>query len=152
MLIYDLSQTDILRYYRALKLVSEHDSGGKYAMIASVYTGKKHIGDAFNAYPSRRAGETYSQLYRGMGTHAELAALNRFDCINSVIYLAGVNNNSFIITSKPCPRCNNLLRNSSVKAVVYNDKELGLIKVFTKDLGILDIPKYNDPKDKYEIN
>lgn len=112
-------------------------------MVAAVYKGKRIIGTGYNAYPSRRAGETYDPAYAGIGVHAELEALSLYDVRGSTLYLAGVKQTGYEITSKPCARCNNLLINSTVKSIVYLDAEQGIVKVSVRDLILMDIPPYN---------
>lgn len=137
-----ITASDTNRYNQLLTKVAKHKSFGKFSMGASLYYRNKFVGEAYNAYPKRRAGETYNELYKGIGVHAELAAVYKYDVNGCTLYLAGVNSNLTEITSKPCPRCNNLLLNSSIKHIVYNVKDVGLIKVSRDDLTLLEIPEY----------
>lgn len=110
-------------------------------MVAVTYKAKRQISIGYNAYPSRRGGETLHPSYAGIGTHAELDALSKTS-VGSVLYLAGVNHNDTDIVSTPCPRCTRILRDSGIKHVVYYDGTK-LVKEHVGNLLCLPIPTYN---------
>lgn len=141
---------DLRRYLHALDLARSHDSGGRFNMACTVYRGKKLIHVGFNEYPISRGGETIHSSYTGLGVHAELSALTgvlRTTFVSKLrLYIAGVNGNGTPITSKPCPRCNNMFRDSrSVDTICYFDG----IDVVVKEsctLDLLKVPIYNERK------
>ena len=115
-----VSKRDIQWLQNAFELSKSHDSGGKYNICALVVKGSSVLTVGWNAYPHIRAGETYSDEYEGLGCHAELHALsNNVDVEKATLYIAGSTSFRTSITSKPCPRCNNLLINSRIAKVCF---------------------------------
>ena len=111
--------TDIRWFKNSEKLASTHSSGGKYAMTAVAVKGNRIFSSGYNYYPNRRGGETKDELYHGLGAHAELMCLTSGDVNRCILYIAGVSPSGSLVSSRPCPRCWQLIRNSRVKKIVY---------------------------------
>lgn len=125
-----LSRREISWFDSVEKMARGHDSFGQYSIVAAAIKGNRILGVGYNYYPNRQSGAVHSPLYAGMGTHAELACLSSEPVTGTTLFIAGcVVDSKYPICSKPCCRCNNLLINSSVRAIVYRDKDMGLIKV-----------------------
>lgn len=139
---------ELRRYEHVLRLANSHNSGGKFSMACSVYRGKKLLYVGFNKYPSSRAGESINRSYTGIGVHAELQAVqwitsNDVDRKRLSLYVAGTTPNGTPITSKPCPRCNNLLLENQFRSITYFNGSI-LVTEHINTLVPLVVPIFNE--------
>ena len=116
----------------AEKICAAHDSGGKRHMVAIAVVGNRIQSIGKNEYIKYRGGACYDSTYEGRGVHAELACLFNGNCRSSTIYIVGRSKHS-LVTTKPCPLCATLLKNSSVKRLIYYVEGLPVV-VSPKDL------------------
>lgn len=132
-----LSRREIGWFENVERMAKGHDSFGQYSIVAAAVKGNRILGVGYNYYPVRQSGAVHSSLYEGMGTHAELACLSGDELNMGVtLFIAGcVVETKHPICSKPCCRCNNLLVNSRVRAIIYRESDMGLVKVKVNELN-----------------
>ena len=124
---------DEVRYLKTLRQAINHHSFGSYRIVSGAWRGSQFLGWGRNLYKVRRGGETLHPLYTGAGVHAELDSLTSHDCRRATLYIAGVSKTGYEIVTKPCRRCEVLIKNSHLLWVVYFDGEK-LVKVKPQDL------------------
>lgn len=115
----DLTNTQKAWINNALKIAMGHNSGGRARIVAIAVKGNRISGIGYNFYPTRRAGKG---VYTLLGTHAEANLLENYLVKDCTIYVVGLTKSNNLLVSRPCARCNNLLRNSSAKQIIYLNK------------------------------
>jgi len=113
-----LSKSQLNWINSCLRILEKHNSFGRVSIIAVAIKSSRIVGIGYNYFPCRRPGKG---IYNLMGTHAEADLLSRYDVSNCTVYIVGRTNSNILKTTKPCPRCNNLLINSKVKQIIYRD-------------------------------
>jgi len=116
----NLSKSQINWINSCLRILEKHNSFGRVKIIAVAIKSGRIIGIGYNYFPCRRPGRG---IYNLMGTHAEADLLSKYDVSNCTVYIVGRTNSNILKTTKPCPRCNNLLINSKVKQIIYRDTD-----------------------------
>jgi len=116
----------------AEKILTLHNSYGRYKMIALVVKGNKVLAIGKNKYLCRQAGST---LHRDFprGVHAEMDALQS-NCEKGTMYLVGETRYGTKISSKPCTFCQKLLANTKLKCIIYYEDGI-LQKVKPSEIG-----------------
>jgi deoxycytidylate deaminase len=77
-------------------------------------------------YNKAKPGITKNPNYHNNAIHAELQAILSVDpekLKGATIYVGGVSRCGNTILSKPCPLCQNLLREMGIKAAVWHNKD-----------------------------
>lgn len=113
-------------------------------MVALAVKGNRIYSMGYNYYPDRQCGGCLHEDYKGLSVHAELSALCQDDCVGTTLFIAGVRHHTgnVLENSKPCGRCSNLIRNSSVRRVVYFHDGVPVVKR-VRDMEIQVIKKSN---------
>lgn len=105
----------------AIKMAAK-SSYEKYRMAAICVKSGRIIGIGFN---KRKDGFVKDKDYFQRDHHAELDLILSIDkdvLRNSTVYVAGLTRaGSCVWSSKPCPICQNMLRNHGVKAAYFHD-------------------------------
>jgi deoxycytidylate deaminase len=117
---------------KSLHLASEQDSGGRVSVVCLVVRGRKIVGHGKNSY--KRSGESKNPLYAKAGMHAELDALSQFDVQKATLYIGAVTPRKSMACSRPCRRCETLIRNSRAKYVVFVEMSGQIVKCRRSDL------------------
>lgn len=108
------------RYIRfCLKKAKQNDIDN-YKHCAVLVKGNRILSVGLN---SNKAGCLVDPLYDKKGVHAELDALCKLseDQIKgSTLYVAGWSRGNHVVTSKPCPYCQEYLKKFDIKAVYYS--------------------------------
>ncbi|OZB98169.1 deaminase [Paenibacillus sp. XY044] len=91
-----------------------------YRLAATIIKGGRVIAVGVN---SNKAGCLIDPLYENKGVHAELDALCKLSekqIKGSIMYVAGWSKANNMITSKPCPKCQEYMKKFDLKAVYYS--------------------------------
>jgi deoxycytidylate deaminase len=71
---------------------------------------------------NHKPGITFDKLYINKKLHAEAAVLSQFspeEVKNATLYVAGQKHTGFILNSKPCKCCQEILKRYPLKAIYY---------------------------------
>lgn len=124
---------DKIRYAKTLEDALHHESFGKYRICTRLYKGSGHLGSGANYYPERRDGSTLHPEYAGIGVHAELDCVSKYETRRATLYIAGLSKTGFEISARPCWRCSRLLANTNLHSIVFFDGK-DLVKIKPSDL------------------
>lgn len=91
-----------------------------YRHAAAIIKGGRIISVGTN---SNKPGCLIDPIYENKGVHAELNALCKLSekqIKGSIMYVAGWSKANNMITSKPCPKCQEYIKKFDLKAVYYS--------------------------------
>lgn len=113
-----LSNTDKKRLVRAMRLAENSSCKQKHGAIIIRGGATMSVGVNVNKNDPVFVGESTTHI----SVHAEAAAIRACgsaDLSNAIIYVARINNSLSPMMSKPCSKCQILIKNAGIKRVVY---------------------------------
>jgi deoxycytidylate deaminase len=116
------------RWINLARKIAEQNNFPKYKMACVVVRGGRVLAIGINRITP---GILKHPAYCNKAMHAELDAIlqiNRAALHNSTVYVAGVSKGKNLIKSKPCPSCQQMLREFGIHSVVWHTPEDELIR------------------------